>query len=155
MNAYRAAALVAVGCAAALALAACGTGLTASPSPAASTAPAASGTSASGPGSMVSVDGSIGSFPIPPRVTLIDNATRNGVIEIGFSGGSPSEVSSFYATALPSAGYTITENNGGSGNAEIVFNGHGYNGVIGAISNVADPTTGLVGNVVGIKLTPQ
>lgn len=156
MSACRTTALGAVCCAAALSLSACASGLTADPNGATSTASTVSGRASSVPGSRVSVGGSLGSFPIPPHVTLIDNVTRNGVIQIGFSGATPSRVSSFYATALPAAGYTITENNAGSENAEIVFTGHGYNGDIGALSNVDTPIDGenFTGNVVGIKLTP-
>jgi hypothetical protein len=59
---------------------------------------------------------------------------------------------SFYGSALPTAGYTITENTNATGadinGTAIEFTGHGYKGTIGAVS-------GSSGTVVGITLTPQ
>jgi hypothetical protein len=187
MKVYRTAALAAAACAAGLSLAACSGGLTSassapsSPAASSSTPPASSpaagsssppastsagtstgtsGSGTSGSGSTVSV-GSAGSFPIPPGATVVENATSNGVHDIVLSGVKPAEVSSFYSSALPQAGYTITSNTQASGGAitgtAIEFNGHGCKGDIGAASTLGiTGLSGLVGgNVIGITLTPQ
>lgn len=164
MNICRCAALTAVTCAAALSLAACSAGITstsqAAPSP--SQTPSRSATaSPSASGSTVSVGGSLGSFPIPAHAKVVENITEGGQTVILLGSVSPSEVSSFYASALPRAGYKITMNtlatmNNNTG-AAIEFTGHGYKGTISAESNIA--TTGVsVGglngkNFVGITLT--
>jgi hypothetical protein len=83
------------------------------------------------------------------------------VHDIVLSGVKPAEVSSFYSSALPQAGYTITSNTQASGGAitgtAIQFNGHGCKGDIGAASTLGiTGLSGLVGgNVIGITLTPQ
>jgi hypothetical protein len=183
MKRHSTAVLAALSCMAAVGLAACAGGLstTSTPggntvqsgSPATSPAPAASstaGTSGSGSsgssvaGSTVSVNAPIATFPIPAgSSTVLNDVEGNGDIEIEIEGVPASTVSSFYAGALPAAGYTITENNeaaGAGGGAftgvGIEFTGHGYSGQIGALSGVGiigSPVT--VGNVTGIDLTPQ
>ncbi len=168
MNTHRSAALVLATCAAGLSLAACSAGITSSAtsSPAASSRAAsrsAAASPASGSGSAVSVGGSIGSFPIPPKAQVVENATENKQTVIILSSVSPSEVSSFYTVALPRAGYKIASNslatlNSNTG-AAIEFTGHGYKGTIGAVSNL--PTTGVslggvsTKNFVGITLAPR
>jgi len=78
---------------------------------------------------------------------------------------TPAAVSSFYMSALPQAGYKITENtlttvSGGTG-AAIEFTGHGYKGIISAESNIDLATAGVSmsgvsgKNFVGITLSPQ
>lgn len=148
MNHYRTAVLAAAACAAGISLAACSVTTTASP--ASSPAPA---------GSTVSVSGPIGRFPVPPGAQLIDDGTANGHYSLVFGSVSPSEVSGFYTTALPQAGYTITSNSSAAGDSfsgtGIWFTGHGYNGQIGALSSFHIPGISLGGNIVEITLTPQ
>ncbi|MGH3149264.1 MAG: hypothetical protein ACRDOB_00835 [Streptosporangiaceae bacterium] len=58
---------------------------------------------------------------------------------------TPAEVSSFYAVALPRAGYKITTNSvfseSGSTDAVIQFTGHGFKGNIDTLANY--PSTGV------------
>jgi hypothetical protein len=162
MNKYRPAALTLATCAAGLSLAACSAGITtagpATSSPAASRTTAsapASGTTSSTPSTgstgrstastgrstarTVRAGGSV-SFPIPPRAEVIDNTTFDKQIEVVIGSVSPQKASSFYTSALPRAGYTITLNtlgtSGGSTMLAIQFTGHGYKGTIGAGSNL-------------------
>jgi hypothetical protein len=179
-TACRAGALAAA-CAAALSLAACSGGITtptaASSSPAASptaassasatTPPATTGTSGatspgtgSGSGGTVSVGGSLGTFPIPPGASVVDNGTDGANIEIVLTGVTPQEVDTFYTGTLPSAGYTITENSSASdasvSGLTIKFAGHGYAGDIGAASGISIAgVSGLSGEDIGIELIPQ
>jgi hypothetical protein len=171
-------ALAAASALAVLGLAACSGGLTAAPAgstapasgapsastPAASTPPGSSGLPGSGSagGTTVSVDAPIGSFPIPPGAQVVGNAVESsGEIEIGLTNVSGSDVESFYTSALPADGYTITSNtvvNGDfSGQATAIeFTGHGYSGDIGAATDLG--LTGLPftsGELIGISLTPQ
>jgi hypothetical protein len=150
MIVYRAAA---AGCLTALSLAACSAGLTSAAPPA--------GSPVSGPGSTVSVNAPIGSFPVPPGATVVAKVIDNGKVELVLTGVTPQEVSTFYTAALPAAGYTITSNETLSGTtfsavAAIKFTGHHYSGDIGAVSGINVPgISGLTGNDVGIQLTPQ
>jgi hypothetical protein len=170
--ARRAAALATI-CVTGLSLAACSGGITtASPpassppasSPAAATTPPASSASppaspasgsggastpATGSGTTVTVGGSLGTFPIPPGAQVVANVDNSdGQDAIQLSGVQPSELSSFYSTALPQAGYTITSNDVASEGvvtgAGIEFAGHGYKGDIGDADGI-----------IGITLTPQ
>jgi hypothetical protein len=168
--AYRAASLAAAACLTGLSLAACSAGLTSvSPPSTSSAAPAAptsgappassasaasapstasTGTGVTGPGSTVTVGGSVGTFPIPPGAQVVESGTSSNQIEIVLSGVTPSALDSFYTSALPAAGYTITSNDQGTalglGNAGINFTGHGYKGDIGDLNGT-----------IGITLTPQ
>jgi hypothetical protein len=148
MNHYRTAVLAAAACAAAISLAACSVTTTASPAPNPASA-----------GSTVSVSGPISRFPLPPGAQLIDDGTDNGHYDVVFRSVSPSEVSRFYTTALPQAGYTIISNSSATGGSfsgtGIWFTGHGYNGQIGALSSFDIPGISLGGNTVEITLTPQ
>lgn len=148
MNHLRTAALAAVACTAGISLAACSVTTTASP--ASSSAPA---------GSTVSVSGPLGGFPIPPGAQVIEDSTDSGHYSIVFGSVSPSAASSFYATALPRAGYTIISHSSTTGDSfsgtGIWFTGHGYNGQIGALSSFQIPGFSLGGNTVEITLTPQ
>ena len=147
MNHYRTAVLAAAACAAGMSLAACTVTTT---TPASSPAPA---------GSTASVSGPIGRFPLPPGAQLINDGTDNGHYDIVFGSVSPSEVSRFYTTALPRAGYTIISNSSATGDSfsgtGIWFTGHGYNGQIGALSSFQISGISLGGNTVEITLTPQ
>jgi hypothetical protein len=55
---------------------------------------------------------------------------------------APSDVSRFYATALPQAGYTVTVNSmlsqAGNTGALIQFTGHGYKGNIDSLIQFPD-----------------
>ena len=148
MNHRRTAALAAAACAAGISLAACS--VTTTTSPASSSAPA---------GSTVSVSGPLGGFPIPPGAQVIEDSTDSGHYSIVFGSVSPSAASSFYATALPRAGYTIISHSSATGDSfsgtGIWFTGHGYNGQIGALSSFQIPGFSLGGNTVEITLTPQ
>jgi len=174
MKIYRATTLTTLACAAGLSLAACAgsassalqtTASTTSPASAAgssATASAPSSTSiasaskpSSGPGGAVSVGGDIGSFPIPPGAAVVVDNELSGQYHVAFSGVTASAASSFYTTALPRAGYTITQNSTWTGDSytgtAIVFSGHGCTGSIGAWSG------GLTygGGVIGITFVPQ
>ncbi len=148
MNHLRTAALAAAACTAGISLAACSVTTTASP--ASSSAPV---------GSTVSVSGPLGGFPIPPGAQVIEDSTDSGHYSIVFGSVSPSAASSFYATALPRAGYTIISHSSATGDSfsgtGIWFTGHGYNGQIGALSSFQIPGFSLGGNTVEITLTPQ
>jgi hypothetical protein len=152
MNHLQTAALAAAACTVGVSLAACSVTTTASP--ASSSAPVA--------GRSVSVSGPIGRFPLPQGAQVIEDSTDHGHYSIVFGSVSPSAVSSFYATALPQAGYTIISNSSATGDSwgsfsgtGIWFTGHGYNGQIGALSSVQIPGFSLGGNTVEITLTPQ
>jgi hypothetical protein len=150
MNHYRTAVLAAVACAAAIPLAGCSVTTTTTTSPASSPA---------SPAGTVSVSGPTGRFPLPPGAQLIDDGTANGHYDVVFGSVSPSEVSSFYTTALPQSGYTIISSSSATGGSfsgtGIWFTGHGYNGQIGALSSVDISGISIGGNTVEITLTPQ
>ncbi len=107
MNIYRYSALAVVTCAAALSLTACSAGITstsqAAPSPSQTPSRSATASPATS-GNTVSVGGSLGSFPIPAHAKVVENITESGQTVIILGSVSPSEVSSFYASALPRAG---------------------------------------------------
>jgi hypothetical protein len=149
MNHLRTAVLAAAVCTVGVSLAACS--VTSTASPASSPAPVA--------GSTVSVSGPIGRFPLPQGAQVIEDSTDDGHYSIVFGSVSPSAASSFYATALPRAGYTIINNSSATGDSfsgtGIWFTGHGYNGQIGALSSFQVPGFSLGGNTVEITLTPQ
>jgi ABC-type phosphate transport system substrate-binding protein len=143
---YRSAALTLAACAAGLSVTACTAGITTASSPTTS-APAPT-QSASVPtaassrapsGRMIKVTGSVGSFPVPAGAKVTENiAIDQKDIVVAFGSVTPANVSSFYAAALPRAGYTISGNSvvtqGGGTVAFIFFSGHGYKGDIGALS---------------------
>jgi hypothetical protein len=182
MNVYRLIATSVTTCAVGLSLAACTAGITTanprtSPSPAASrtaSSPAAShSTSASAsPADTVRVDAPIGSFPIPHEAQVVANMPCGKQILIELGSVTPAQVSTFYTSALPQAGYNITDNTLTSdpdtgtpqGMAEITFTGHGYTGLIIAMANLgaeasADPSmadlpSSIAKNALEISLTP-
>jgi len=182
MNAYRLMATSMTTCAAGLSLAACSVGMTAanpgtSPSPTArhaASSPAAShpASAPASPADTVSVHAPVGSFPIPHGAQVMANMACGKEILLELSPVTPAQASTFYASALPRAGYNITYNtltsdpNTGAaqGMAEIMFTGHSYTGVIIAIANLgaqasADPSmaglpSSITKNYLEISLTP-
>jgi hypothetical protein len=77
-------------------------------------------------------------FPIPPGVTVQvagEDADEKGII---LAGASPDEVAEFYRSALPAAGYQITDDDSVSvGGAQIVglnFSGNGYTGELAVVN---------------------
>lgn len=185
MNVYRLMAIGATSCAAGLCVTACSAGITnaapppsppsattrATSSPAASPSGAASGSADSG--ATVSVDAPIGSFPIPHGAQVAANMPCGKQVLIELGSVTPAHASAFYASALPQAGYTITENaltsdpdtGGPQGMAEITFTGHRYTGLIIAMDKLgtgdssgvstADLPSNLRKNVVEISLSPS
>jgi hypothetical protein len=93
-----------------------------------------------------------------PRAPL-DSRSASGRSSAVISGVTPAEISGFYTSALPRAGYTITENNTSArhlARTAILFSGPGYAGVIGAATRLKiSGISGLSGNVAGIALTPK
>ena len=150
MNAVRSIALTLAACAATLSVTACAAGITTASSP--TTSPA--GTSASSASSArpatsastVAVSGALGSFPVPAGAKVAENVAANQEIIIFFSGITPPKVSAFYATALPRAGYTVSDNSvisvSGVNEVAIQFSGHGYKGMIAALANF--PNGGVI-----------
>jgi hypothetical protein len=171
MSIHRSAALALTTCAASLTVAACTAGVTtatsaatspAAPSRSASVAAAASAGSAAA-GRMISISGSIGSFPVPAGAKVAENVGASQQIIVIFSSVTPANVSSFYATALPRAGYAISGNSviseGGGTEAIIQFSGHGYKGNIAALSHFSGAGVSVAGlgtkNVSTIELSPK
>jgi hypothetical protein len=180
MNKYRSAALALAACVAAVPVAACSAGVTTAGSAANSAAASSHGASAdtsrgtsgassgasspspAGSASTVAVGGSIGSFPIPAGAAIAENVSISHGIDVIFSRITPAEVSSFYATALPRAGYVISGNDvvSQSGGSEVLiqFSGHGYKGNIAALSNFSGAGVDIAGlghkNVTTISLQP-
>jgi hypothetical protein len=189
MTTYRRAALtltLATG-ATGLTLAACSAGITSASPPKAPTTPAshhsaspptdthahtpAPSPSPSPPAGTASVAG-LGSFPIPSGARVAANLAcgKGDIIEAGPV--TPAAASAFYTSALPQAGYVITESSLGSdpGNGApdgidtVIFTGHRYSGVIIAMANLNSAAAGapsmpamsgsLSHNVLEITLVP-
>ncbi len=154
MNTFRSTVMAVATGAAGLSLAACGaTGTTAGPAKPASPAGGRTASSSAAPashtapgcagsGGSVTVNAQLGSFPIPPGAQVIENISAGKLTGIVLSPVTPSEMSGFYTSALPRAGYkiTVTENDTGSAAAlaEILFTGRGYMGVAGAAASLAN-----------------
>jgi hypothetical protein len=169
MNRYRPAAVALAACAANLSLAACSAGITtASTATTTAAAVSRSGSSASASasaaaGHMLQVSGKVGSFPVPTGAKIAENVASSEETVVFFSAITPAKVSSFYAQALPQAGYTITTNSvfsqSGSTVALIQFTGHGFKGNIDALSKFTDPDVSLAGlghkNVTTITFMPK
>ena len=171
MNRYRSTALALACCAASVSVAACTAGITtASTTAAPATSTPASSRSASvarststpaSSGRTIAISGSIGSFPVPAGAKVAENVAEGKHIIIFFGSVTPAKVSSFYSTALPRAGYTISGNSilnqGGVTEAIIDFTGHGYKGDIGAVSHFSGSGPNVRGlgnkNVTTIALT--
>jgi hypothetical protein len=142
MNKYRSAALALAACAASLSVAACSAGTPSASSSSTSTdAPgqivsrsAPPSTGAPIPSRSLATKMSLGSFPVPAAAKIAENMA--GLLVFGSI--TPADVSRFYATALPQAGYTITTNSmlqkGGDTGAYIVFTGHGYKGTVDSLN---------------------
>ena len=165
---YRSAALALACCAAGVSVTACTAGITtasspttSAPAPSHSASVAAAASSRAPSGRMITVTGSVGSFPVPARAKVTENiAIDQKDVIVAFGSVTPADVSSFYATALPRAGYTISGNSvvseGGGIVAFIFFSGHGYKGDIGALSKApaSDASLGLgTKNVTTITFT--
>jgi hypothetical protein len=183
MTTYRRAALTLATGAAGLTLAACSAGITSASPPKAPTtsashhpAPpptrtAAPSTSPSPTAGTASVAG-LGSFPIPSGAQVATNLAcgKGDIIEAGPV--TPAAAAAFYTSALPKAGYVITENSLGSvpGSGApnsietVIFTGHKYSGVIIAMANLSSAAAGapsmpaisgsLTHNVLEITLVP-
>jgi len=169
MNTYRSAVVALAACAASLSLTACAAGTTtastAATSPAARNSSSAS-VSQTGPalaGRTIKVSGESGSFPIPARAKVVENVASDPGAIVFFDRVTPAKVSSFYAQALPRAGYTITVNSvisQSSGTvAFIQFTGHGVKGTIDALSKFTDSSVSIAGlghkNVTTISIRPK
>ena len=177
MTMYRLAAAALTTCAASLSLAACAAGSTttstattspaaASRSAAAASSSASSSSSASASalaGRMLKVSGEVGSFPVPAGAKVVQNIGTSQETIVIFGVVTPAKVSSFYAQALPRAGYTVTANSvitqSGNTVAYIQFTGHGVKGNIDGLSKDTDSTVSLPGlgrkNVTTISLMPK
>ena len=183
MTTYRRAALTLATGAAGLTLAACSAGITSASPPKTPTTPASHHTAAppthtaapspSPPptGGTASVAG-LGSFPIPSGAQVATNLAcgKGDIIEAGPV--TPAAAWAFYSSALPKAGYVITENSLGSdpgtgapnGIDTVIFTGHRYSGVIIAMANLSSGGSGapsmpamsgtLTHNVMEITLVP-
>ena len=173
MNTYRSATVALTACAASLSLTACTAGTTtastAATSPAArnsSSASASASVSQAGPAlasRTIKVSGESGSFPIPARAKVVENVASDPGAIVFFDRVTPAKVSSFYAQALPRAGYTITVNSvisqSGGTVAFIQFTGHGVKGTIDALSKFTDSSVSIAGlghkNVTTISIRPK
>ena len=173
MNTYRSAAVALTACAASLSLTACTAGITTAST--AATSPAARNSSSASSSASVSqaapaiasrtikVSGEFGSFPIPARAKVAENVASDRGAIVFFDQVTPAKVSSFYAQALPRAGYTITANSvisqSGGTVAFIQFTGHGVKGTIAALSKFTDSSVSIAGlghkNVTTISIMPK
>jgi hypothetical protein len=179
MNKYRSAVLALAVGAASLTVAACSSGTptasSAASSPATSSSAASSSAAASQgvissappstgapiPGRMLTVQGTLGTFPVPAAAKVGENMSGGQSVIVVFGSIAPADVARFYATALPQAGYTVASNalvsKGGQNGALIVFSGHGYKGNIEAVNQVVGPNIGGLGgqNVTTILMSPS
>ena len=168
MNNYRSAAAALAACAASLSLAACTAGITTAGT--AMTSPAAPTRTAAAPPAhpaaaarMLEVSGEVGSFPVPAGAKVVQNIGSSQETIVIFRRITPARVSSFYAQALPRAGYTVTANSvvsqSGNNVAYIQFTGHGVKGNIGALSKFTGSIADVPGlghkNVTTISLVPK
>jgi hypothetical protein len=167
MNKYRSAVLALAVGAASLTVAACSSGTpsasSAASSPAASqslTSSAPPTTGAPIPGRMLTINGTLGTFPVPAAAKVGENISGGQSVIVVFGLIAPPDVARFYATALPQAGFTVTSNalvsKGGQNGALIMFSGHGYKGNIEAVNQVEGPTFAGLGsqNVTTIIISP-
>jgi hypothetical protein len=167
MSNYRPAALALVACAASLSVAACTAGITtpsspatSAPAPTRSASVAAAASSPASSGRRIAISGSPGTFPVPAGAKVAENVAADKEIIVFFSSVAPAQVSSFYATALPLAGYVISGNSvisEGSGTEAIIqFSGHGYKGNIATLSHFSGSGVSVAGlgtkNVTTISL---
>ena len=112
---------------------------------------------------MITIGGSAGSFPVPADAKVIENVASGQQIIVLFNSVTPADVSRFYATALPQAGYAVSGNSvvdeSGGTVAFVQFSGHGYKGNIGSLSHFSGGGVTLAGlgtkNVTTITLMPK
>lgn len=169
---YRSATLALAACAASLAVAACSAGTPSAGSSATATA-TAPGTGTAAPvtsappptggapiaGRTLQLKGKLGSFPIPEAAKIGENMSGGSALVLIFGSVAPADVSRFYATALPKAGFTVTSNSlvsqGGQNGAVIQFSGRGYRGNIEAIDQFPDSIAGIGDvNVTTVTISP-
>ncbi|HEY1002973.1 MAG TPA: hypothetical protein VGD83_25345 [Streptosporangiaceae bacterium] len=94
---------------------------------------------------------------------MAENVASNLGTIVFFDQVTPAKVSSFYAQALPRAGYTVTVNSvisQSSGTvAFIQFTGHGVKGTVDALSKFTDSSVSIAGlghkNVTTISIRPK
>jgi len=160
MTKHRSAGRPAAACAACfigLSVAACSAGITTTSSPAPAAASSNPATAASShpavspsavPSSSVSVSG-FGGFPIPAGAKTAENVSFGNQTVIVLTSVTPTEMASFYTSALPQAGFAITDNasaNGPNGTtADILFSGNGYKGDMVSGGDVPTANLGLSG----------
>lgn len=76
-------------------------------------------------------------FPVPPgvNITARQSGGDTGIVLVG---KSPEDITSFYRSALPAAGYQITKDSSvGAGQVQVVgleFSGNGYSGEIAVVN---------------------
>ena len=172
MNKYRSAALALAACAASLSVAACSAGTpsassTGTPSAGSSSTSTATpsqavvrsappSTGAPIPSRSLATKMSLGTFPVPAAAKVAENIS--GLVVFGSI--TPADVSRFYATALPQAGYTVATNSmlqkGGDTGAYIVFTGHGYKGTVDSLNQFPGTSVQGIGdtNVTTIIFAP-
>jgi len=180
VNTYRNVAAALAACAACLSLAACSAGITttssasadaaqasrsaaaaASSASAAAVASASASASRAAAGRTLEVGGKVGRFPVPAGAKVGENISTGNEIAIMFAKVVPAKVSSFYAQALPKAGYTVTSNSSaseGGGMILIQFTGHGYTGEVTTMAKASSDETlpGLgTRNITAIILQPK
>ena len=172
MNKYRSAALALTACAATLSVAACSSGTPSASSAATGSAATGSATTGAAPasqsasaavsapvpttgapiaGKTISVNGKLPGFPIPAAAKVGQNVAGEGkALVLAFGAVTPADVSRFYATALPQAGYTVTVNTmlskGGETGALISFSGHGYKGTVDSLTQFPGGSLAGLGN---------
>jgi hypothetical protein len=176
MTMYRAAAALAICCLAGAAVTACSANLTnlrpnggQHSSGPASSPPSGGGSPAAHQDAKIGLGGQLGNFPVPPGARVTTKIISQSGDILMLSGVKPEQAASFYTSALPGAGYTISNSITSSNGILITFTGHGYRGgVFGAagasswfpasMSNLdfhGMSTPQLSGNQVTIMLKPQ
>ena len=169
MNKYRSAALVLAACAAGMSAAACSSG-SSSTSSSAGHEPGcvepgyfflpAADDGAGHRGPHLTVKGSLGTFPVPASAKVAENMAGGQSVVLVFGSVVPADVSRFYATELPKAGYSVTTNSmlskGGDNGAYIVFSGHGFKGTIDSLDQFPGMSVAGIGdkNVTTIIFAP-
>ena len=117
------------------------------------------------------MDAPIGAFPIPPGSAGGGQQTCGKQVLIELSAVTPAQASASTTSALPRAGYKITDNStfndGGNGRpsgvALIDFTGHGYKGTIDAVADMgalssgsaaSEMPSGVASNFMSIIMSP-
>ena len=157
MNKYRSAALALTAAAASLTVAACSAGTPTASSAASSSAASRSVSSSAPPttglpipGRMLTVQGTLGTFPVPAAAKVGENISGGQSVIVVFGLVVPADVARFYATALPQAGYTVTTNatlnRAGDSGVYIAFTGHGYKGTVDSLARFPGYSVAGIGN---------